>query len=643
MLQSRCSESLRVVARWALRAPRAGFASTSSRCSTQLNSPLDLDPSLQALLKDVDMSLMRAKSGTPLVAGSAHPKPIRELEVYSNLEDEDLQWDEDSSEAEGPSHRETRKSPAAHFGSGHIGSMVIPLELQNSINRLIADLDKPMLHQDAKRLFVDAEAGVWSTAYTKKYKSRQQGARHFERDGAAFASVALPAHYSAIYTVFDHVKRRLGPEWKVGRIIDWGAGTGSGLWAAAHCFQSSEQMIDRQLALSSVFNYVGIDKREALVDIGKRLLEDIELGKMNISWQKSFREGDIVERADGGDVVALSAFQLSSLPTPLARKELVKEMWESGANIIVLIDHSTTEGFENIVEAREKILTFGRKELMNPDYERWPAEIKGTHVIAPCPHDGACPLHHPGSTRLVCGFSQRLQRPDFIRKTKHSGVGHEDVGYSYVVMRRGERPPIPETKVGRTGTVGARALEKAALNAEPRKELSLVGEHREQPAVDHADGHATGATTVAEAEGTLEGLQDQLRVEAYNWPRLVFPPLKRSGHVILDVCAPEAKILRMTIPKSQGKQPYYDARKSSWGDIFPHEPKNRPQERYQPTRAKREGGTTPTKGSDIGKGKGKSTNDKYPPGFGQMKKAKKLRLERIREHARELNAMLNDS
>jgi len=38
----------------------------------------------------------------------------------------------------------------------------------------------------------------------------------------------------------------------------------------------------------------------------------------------------------------------------------------------------------------------------------------------------------------------------------------------------------------------------------------------------------------------------------------------------------------MIIPKSQGKQPYYDARKSEWGDIFPHEPKNPPQVRFQP-------------------------------------------------------------
>lgn len=29
----------------------------------------------------------------------------------------------------------------------------------------------------------------------------------------------------------------------------------------------------------------------------------------------------------------------------------------------------------------------------------------------------------------------------------------------------------------------------------------------------------------------------------------------------------------MVVTKSQGKQPYYDARKAQWGDIFPHEAK----------------------------------------------------------------------
>ena len=55
--------------------------------------------------------------------------------------------------------------------------------------------------------------------------------------------------------------------------------------------------------------------------------------------------------------------------------------------------------------------------------------------------------------------------------------------------------------------------------------------------------------------------------------------------------------MRLTIPKSQGKQPYYDARKSTWGDLFPHSSKNKEVERYRP----RAEGSTVEKGNDIGK------------------------------------------
>ena len=34
------------------------------------------------------------------------------------------------------------------------------------------------------------------------------------------------------------------------------------------------------------------------------------------------------------------------------------------------------------------------------------------------------------------------------------------------------------------------------------------------------------------------------------------------------------EIARIVIPRSQGKQDYYDARKASWGDLFPHHPRN---------------------------------------------------------------------
>lgn len=170
----------------------------------------------------------------------------------------------------------------------------------------LTDSDKPTLHQDAKRLFSsETTAGEeWNSTYDMHYKSGKEAGRHALRDATAFATVALPSHYSAIYAVFEQVKQRLGPGWQVDRVIDWGAATGSGLWfvancpwkwssvitrfyrrASGHAFQrpsdmggrSSQDMEDIQISHTSLGSYLGIDKREGLVRIGKRLVRGTSL------------------------------------------------------------------------------------------------------------------------------------------------------------------------------------------------------------------------------------------------------------------------------------------------------------------------------------------------------------------------------
>ncbi|KAF8831907.1 hypothetical protein HHX47_DHR1001279 [Lentinula edodes] len=530
----------------------------------QVKPSLDLDPSLQALLKDVDISLTRHKVSVP-----SH----RELDIIPSESIEESR----NTEIPVPEDSLERKSPAAIFGSQRIGSIILPWSnaATNYFELILVASDKSLLHNDAKRLFQGGDSenekdADWGSKYEVKYRSRHQASRHSDRDGTAFASIALPAHYSAIRAVLTHVKHRLRPDWIVSKVIDWGAATGSGLWASAHTFQQgvdvSQDMEGLKISDTSLQTYIAIDKRDGLVTIGKRLLRDLEKDTLTVIWQRAFHDDNKMARSLGEDTIALSAFNLTSLPTNIARKSLVKEMWESGAHTL-------------------------------------------------CPHDGECPLLHPGTTQLACGFSQRLQRPSFIRLTKHSNVGHEDIGYSYVVIQRGARPVRPSSKSGRIGATGKRELDRKAESQTIMKELRLHDENNVGEMPPDAP-HAVELSNPLRVPLDYE-LQTELRKEAYSWPRLVFPPLKKSGHIILDACTPEGtssirpialnahnfkgKIMRLTVPRSQGKQPYYDARKSSWGDLFPHEPKNPPQERYQPRRAKRDGSIGPVRGADIGK------------------------------------------
>ena len=227
------------------------FSSTAKNQSLP-NPPLHLDPSLQVLLRDIDMSLknrnsLRKYKELEIVSGADSPH-VHDLpsEEWSPMD-----MNDDIHQVEGGS----RKSPAALFGSDQIGAVILPQELRSAIDAMISgrltqsyslrkrndafyiytESQKALLHSDAKRLFLSSTAesgdeGVWDTHYNKAYRSRKLAAQHAVRDGTAFASVALPAHYSAITSVLHHVKLRLGPSWSVDRIIDWGAGTGSGLW-----------------------------------------------------------------------------------------------------------------------------------------------------------------------------------------------------------------------------------------------------------------------------------------------------------------------------------------------------------------------------------------------------------------------------
>jgi ribosomal protein RSM22 (predicted rRNA methylase) len=91
--------------------------------------------------------------------------------------------------------------------------------------------------------------------------------------------------------------------------------------------------------------------------------------------------------------------------------------------------------------------------------------------------------------------------------------------------------------------------------------------------------------------------------------------------------------MRLTIPKSQGKQPYYDARKSNWGDLFPHKPKNKPIERYQSVHAKYDNTT------DIGKRKSRFDNNQGGVSYEKLgadikDRKKREKMQRLRRRDR---------
>jgi hypothetical protein len=139
------------------------------------NAPLQLDPALSQLLHDTDLSLLRK-----FRHGSKHHVERTELQAeeadaLSNLPPEYEGYGiverggeeaQEGSYWDGP--RDERRSPAAVYGTKHVGMVVLPWELEHNVSKAVEgeptqnsaqfllkfiESDKHQLRSDAKRLF----------------------------------------------------------------------------------------------------------------------------------------------------------------------------------------------------------------------------------------------------------------------------------------------------------------------------------------------------------------------------------------------------------------------------------------------------------------------------------------------------------
>ncbi|PIA18546.1 Rsm22-domain-containing protein, partial [Coemansia reversa NRRL 1564] len=268
----------------------------------------------------------------------------------------------------------------------------------------------------------------------------------------------------------------------------------------------------QEVWFGSVSRYTGIDISEDMITCATHLID--EMPSSFIPPKTEFLRYLAPEQPNITADLVVSAFSLSELPSDSARKTTIETLWNYTKDTLVLIDRGTPHAAEIISKARDQLLALNSKDIGNQQTDdkegKIPTDRKSSVIHTVAPFTND--LADPtANTPAWMHFSQRSQRPEFTMLTKHSKSNLEDRHYSYVIMRRGPRP------------------EKTSV--------------------------------------------EQLSKEAYNWSRIMLPPIKRKGHVVLDVCSNDGPIERWTFTKSYDKQIYRDARKTFWGDLFPHKPK----------------------------------------------------------------------
>ena len=465
-----------------------------------------------------------------------------------------------------------------------------------------------------------------------------------DMEANAYLTAIMPGSYASIMGALVEVRKRLGSEWieellKMPggpRILDAGAG-GAGVLAWREVLRAEWERLCPSDALEA--NPVPLGKA-TVVTGSSELRERASLLLENTTFLP--RLPDFVATRDlpipsKGEPSSRKQYDIVLAPHTLwtiredyMRKAQVQNLWSllnPSGGILIIIEKGLPRGFELVAGAREVLLkhhisspgsTQVENEIQNQAKDRFTEKEEGM-IVAPCTNHTSCPMYtfygQSKGRKDHCHFSQRFIRPPYLQHILGArDRNYEDVRFSYIAVQRGkDRRRIQRIDYGDSATQSA------------------------------FEGYENDRSTPEDLEDTGVNRPETSPSDPifFTLPRAIMPPLKRRGHVVLDLCTPSGKIERWTVPKSFSKQAYRDARKSKWGDLWALGAK---------TRVER----TPRVGTKEGKPKSKRIIEvgiadrdednvirEISPNRGvQLKKGRKGRKERPRKLSKELEDLL---
>ncbi len=219
---------------------------------------------------------------------------------------------------------------------------------------------------------------------------------------AAYAAFRLPATFAAVASALGQVQARL-PDWTPRMVLDVGAGPGTAMWAAVETWPEVEQI-------------TLVEREETMIAFGKRLAETALTPVQRARWLRADLAG-AWEAAQHDLVVA--AYLLGEL-TEEQGATLLQKLWKMSTGVLLLVEPGTPAGFRRIRQARQQLLA------------------AGASIIAPCPHNGPCPMPEYD----WCHFAQRVARSRLHRQVKGGELAYEDEKFSYIALSRMRGTPI---------------------------------------------------------------------------------------------------------------------------------------------------------------------------------------------------------
>jgi ribosomal protein RSM22 (predicted rRNA methylase) len=245
-----------------------------------------------------------------------------------------------------------------------------------------------------------------------QYRGAAQGRRRAVQSGTdvlAYVTFRLPATYAATKAALLATAERL-PEWRPRSVLDLGSGPGTAMWAAAAVWPSVER-------------FMLVESDAQMSEMGKRLAAASSRPAIR---DARWRMADVTTAPElpACDLV-IAAYSLGELAAE-RQQAAVRWLWNLGGGAAVIVEPGTPRGFATVRAARDLLRDAG-----------------GT-IVAPCPHQGACPM----TGAAWCHFAMRLERSRLHRAVKGSQLSYEDEKYSYISVSRSLGLPFDARVIG---------------------------------------------------------------------------------------------------------------------------------------------------------------------------------------------------
>ncbi|NLO47293.1 MAG: rRNA methyltransferase [Clostridiales bacterium] len=321
-------------------------------------------------------------------------------------------------------------------------------------DKLLQAIDNQIAGKDHSALLSAAEA--LSLRYRTADKHGQKRITTYD-EALSYCVSRMPATYGAVFSSLSNALSLA--DIRPRSLLDVGAGTGAAFWAA------SELLNLREVTC--------LEREDILLKLGEALTAGKGEDLSPIKWVKyDIQTDSFMYSAD----LVIASYVLNELAPEHQIKTAIL-LFDATNELVLFVEPGTPQGFSNLRKIRTALLD------------------RGAYMLAPCPHDGLCPI----LSGDWCHFTCRIQRSSLHRRLKRGDAPFEDEKFSYLALAK-KTLPLPEGRILRHPQIrkGFIMLEACTVNGVKRFTLSKKDGERYKQARKANAGDSIGCKALKE-------------------------------------------------------------------------------------------------------------------------------------------------